>query len=479
MRSVTMEQEAATYFLSGQEPVGQVPKQIDPDISPHSNSVILNDLRVFCPERGGGVRLTVWFESRIERMSRQRKTRRKSTDSGEPASPISSSLKRLGRTLSAGVSQPTPDTYRAAREIINTILDQHTTGSVNSEQSTLFMLAVALSGKALPGYATLDYDHIIEIQEILAGIKRYQTDLSQKRPLNFLMLASPGAGKSYFIRCVAEKLGSKEIGAITYNMVGLQRHEDLIPALDAARNLKVEDRLPLLFLDEFDADPQHFALLLPLLWDGGMTLGQHDLKLGKIVIILAGSSPSVPETMEQARSMKDVLPENTSPPKLMDLLSRINGGVLRIPKLSDPLHAAERRADKVCIAVQLLRQRFGSQLLTVPIALLRFIAVTDFRYGVRSITHLIDLIPHVKGLVDLTLSALRLPLKDAQTLKGSSLAYHLHSDDEAHGVITRWKESIRTKGQITVYNERLEYLWNLSETGSLEPEWYLKRILLQ
>src|SRR5207248_2329447 len=129
-------------------------------------------------------------------------------------------------------------------------------------------------------------------------------DASQRRPLNFLMLASPGAGKSHFIKCIASQLGDRNIGAITFNMVGLQRLEDLIPALDAARNVKVEDRLPLLFLDEFDAHVENTALLLPLLWDGQVTVGQHDLRLGKIVVVLAGSDPTLPLAMEQARSMR-------------------------------------------------------------------------------------------------------------------------------------------------------------------------------
>jgi hypothetical protein len=241
-------------------------------------------------------------------------------------------------------------------------------------------------------------------------------------------------------------------------MVGLQRHEDLIPPLDAARNFKVEDRLPLLFLDEFDVHEEQFALLLPLLWDGQLTLGQHDLKLGKVVIVLAGSDPRLPGTMEHARSMKADAPQiDAHHPKLVDLLSRINGGVLPIPKLSDPLHAADRSTDKICIAAQLLRQRFGGMLRTVPVALLRFIASTEFRYGVRSIAHLIDLIPYEKGITDLTLPALKLPLDSAKDLKTSSLAYHLLSEDQAHGVINAWKESRKIGSQILIHTEALDF----------------------
>jgi hypothetical protein len=241
-------------------------------------------------------------------------------------------------------------------------------------------------------------------------------------------------------------------------MVGLQRHEDLIPPLDAARNLKVEDRIPLLFLDEFDSEAGNFPLLLPLLWDGELTVGQHDLKLGKVVIVLAGSDPTLPGTIEYARSLRREPPPQSSShhPKLVDLLSRINGGVLRIPNLSDESQASNRQADKVCIAARLLRQRFGSALKRAPLALLKFTGKTEFRYGVRSMAHLIDLIPYKKGVSDLPLADLKLPLGDAQELKSSSLAYHLVSEDQALGAVNLWEECIRTEAEIMIGSQTLD-----------------------
>jgi len=289
---------------------------------------------------------------------------------------------------------------------------------------------------------------------VLEQIKRYSEDSSQKRPLNFLLLASPGAGKSHFIRCIAAKLGTQKIGAIVYNMVGLQRHEDLIPPLDAARNLKVEDKIPLLFLDEFDSEIGNFPLLLPLLWDGELTLGQHDLKLGKVVIVLAGSDPRLPQVIKAANNLgaEPLADKDSHHPKLIDLFSRINGGVLRIPDLSIP----SRRPDKVCIAVGLLRRRFGPSLKSAPLPLIRFIASTEFRYAVRSMAHLIDLIPHTPGLSHLVPSKLDLPLDTPQQLKSSSLAYHLVSQDQALGIVNSWKESLRVNEQVPVSSETLD-----------------------
>ena len=137
--------------------------------------------------------------------------------------------------------------------------------------------------------------------------------------------------------------------------------------------------------DEFDSNDRNFATLLPLLWEGELHLGDRDLKLGRAIIVLAGSDPTLPDAMNDARSMQ-IRPAATEKKrdtrKLADLLSRINGGVLEIPSFDVHDDGRDRRVDKVCIAVELLRARFGEQLEKVPRSLLRFVGLSEFRYGV-------------------------------------------------------------------------------------------------
>lgn len=369
--------------------------------------------------------------------------------------------------------------YQSARQIVADAALQPASHAITCEENVVLLFAIALSGKALRDYATLDAAHILDIAAVLSAIRRYAADQSLKRPLNFLMLASPGAGKSHFIRCIASELGTDNIGAVTYNMVALQRYEDLIPALDAARNLKVDDRMPLLFFDEFDVRAEILPILLPLMWDGQITIGQHDLKLGKVVIVLAGSNPELPVAMDYARNMRDGLPHSQAQPKLVDLLSRINGGALRIPLLADAKNRPERAADKVCIAIGLLRRRFGSTLERIPVALLRFIAVTEFRYGVRSIAHLIDLIPYGKDIRELTLDQLQLPFNNAQELKNSSLVYHILSDDQAHGVVAGWSAASASPQQIVIWNSNMDLLSNIGYEREFAMGFVLDRLFTE
>jgi len=240
----------------------------------------------------------------------------------------------------------------------------------------------------------------------------------------------------------------ERVEAVTFNMATMQSADDMAQPIDELRNLKVNDRFPLLFLDEFDSDPSRYAALLPLLWDGELQIGHRDLKLGKAVIVLAGSNPDLPKAMNQSAKMgfETDTSEGFTPGKLIDLLSRINGGVIEIPDLDLRSEDRDRRVDKVCVAVALIKGRFGNELTELPRALLRFIAQTTFRYGVRSIAHLVDIIESKcfrNGR--LKKEALGLPIASEEVLQESSLRLHLLDKDQGFGIVNRWKEFSKDK----------------------------------
>jgi hypothetical protein len=333
-----------------------------------------------------------------------------------------------------------------------------------SDPSVLFGLAVDESQSLLPGYATLDSIHRFQIKSIIEEITAYLQDTTRKRPLNALMLASPGAGKSHFIKQLAAKMGSERVEAVTFNMATMQSTDDMAQPIDELRNIKVNDRYPLLFLDEFDSDPSRYASLLPLLWDGELQVGHRDLKLGKAVIVLAGSNPDLPKVMDHSATMKldgDLGADGAASGKLVDLLSRINGGIVEIPDLDLRTEHRDRRVDKVCVTIALLKARFGSNLEQVPRALLRFVAHTKFRYGVRSIAHLIDIIrPNALNARKLTIGESDLPMASESALQESSLRLHLLDKDQAFGIVNRWKEFYKDDRQLDLHGGSTT-LWRL------------------
>lgn len=328
-----------------------------------------------------------------------------------------------------------------------------------------FALALAESETLLKGYATLDDQHRAEIEKLIQHITAYLRDTTRKRPFNALMLAAPGAGKSHFIKQLAATMNKERVQAVTFNMATMQSADDMAQPIDELRNLKVNDRFPLLFLDEFDSDPSRYAALLPLLWDGELQIGHRDLKLGKAVIVLAGSNPDLPKAMDHSAKMRvdAELGQPTAPSgKLVDLLSRINGGVINIPDLDLRSEERDRRVDKICVAVALTKVRFGNELSEMPRCLLRFIGHTSFRYGVRSIAHLIDLIE--SSAIDANKKTLRgdalgLPFSSEESLRDSSLKLHLLDKDQGFGIVNRWKEF--SKDKITVKLTAPNVPWGL------------------
>jgi hypothetical protein len=344
-----------------------------------------------------------------------------------------------------------PDLEKNLEAIRDTILQMVEDPDRRKELELPVLLYSYASREVLPGYSTLDYGHIRDLNDVLQAITSYIGDRSLERPLNFLLLASPGSGKSHLINCLANYLG-KNIGRVLFNMATMQSKDDLGPVLDQARNVSIDGKLPLVFLDEFDSNDAHYPLLLPLLWDGQLDVGRGDLRLGRSVFFLAGSRSTLPGKLAAARNMVAARADAADDTKLEDVFSRINGTVISLPSLADA--DKDRVPEKIVVAMELLRRRFKA-CTSVPWALLRFIARAQFRYEARSIAALINQIP-VEGsdkLAALTREHLvKLPLKPRERLKTSPLALHLVDGAGPRGLSTLWEQSLTIKA-----SQRLRY----------------------
>jgi len=300
-------------------------------------------------------------------------------------------------------AKPEGETFRKAREYIESFVlhgeERITPGSDGvteriANKRAHFLFSVEHSLAHVPNYATLDFDHVDDILDLIKSISLYIADEKRARPFNFMLKASPGEGKSHFIDCLAQKIA--DLRPVSFNMTSMREVNDLVPVLDGARNATIEGKIPLIFLDEFDSDKRNYALLLPLLLDGQIVLGTRTFKIGRAVIALAGSTKTLFNVIDYAQG-KDVDwgQEKGPPDKSVDLISRINGGVIKIAPLD------EREVDKICVAIALLRRKYGKGLRRVPASLLNFIYSAHFSYGVRSIQFLIDLLGNKKPVAEL------------------------------------------------------------------------------
>lgn len=92
-----------------------------------------------------------------------------------------------------------------------------------------------LSRQALGEYVTLDWDHKREIEDLIKTIKEYSEDFTQTRPLNVIMIAEPGLGKSHFIRCLAKKMKGIGVSEVSFSMATMQNINDLYQPIEAVR----------------------------------------------------------------------------------------------------------------------------------------------------------------------------------------------------------------------------------------------------
>ena len=329
----------------------------------------------------------------------------------------------------------------------------------------------SVSKEILIDYVTLDEQHITDIIYMSKLVAGYINDATLKRPFNIVLIAEPGSGKSHFMKSFVKslsnaKIGKQEIDIVPFNMTNVDDKNSLLQPLELVRNLKASDKIPILFLDEFDSSPNNYSLLLPILWDGEYYTSRGQIKLGKMITVIAGSNKDIKDIFENMKKMKSEiyfdkeLKKKFNGTKIVDLLSRINGMFLEIPSLDIKNKTRNRLVDKICITISILEKRFGEELTLIPSSLLRFIAFHKFRFGVRSISNIVNNISdgflHINQLRS---QAELLPLTDEHVFFRSTLSNHLITDKSVKDIIKWWNkvgnifEYVRFKEEPKMNNE--------------------------
>jgi hypothetical protein len=145
-------------------------------------------------------------------------------------------------------------------------------------------------------YITLNDGLAAELKDLQLLIQNYVERGSARRPLNILLAAEPGNGKSFLIKQLAGDNASFE----EFHVGAFRTIDDLFGVLQRVQSANLKGKVPFVLFDEIDAkvDGRYvLANFLAPMWDGAYFIGKDSVTLGRAVFFFAASAMVKPPTI--------------------------------------------------------------------------------------------------------------------------------------------------------------------------------------
>ena len=242
----------------------------------------------------------------------------------------------------------------------------------------------------------VEIENLRSLRAVMADyVESYRTGRRIKRPLSVAVFGPPGAGKSFAVKQVAASLLPGRLRVLEFNLSQMSDDEGLAGAFHAVRDAVLEQRLPLVFWDEFDTPLagtplgwlRHF--LMPM-QDAAFVDGEVSHPLGPAIFVFAGGTCAT-----FAEFSTDDTPDDRRAKK-SDFISRLRGYMDVLgpnPAGADDVGVGLRRALLLrSILQQSAPQLFRDGRLAIDEGVLTaFLGVPAFRHGARSIEAIVDM----------------------------------------------------------------------------------------
>jgi len=141
---------------------------------------------------------------------------------------------------------------------------------------------------------TVDRAEIESFRSIRNLMREYLYKTDATRPLSIAVFGPPGSGKSFGVTEVAESLAPGRVQRQEFNLAQFSSIADLTSALHKVRDIALSGKVPLIFLDEFDADFNGklgwLKYFLAPMQDGAFKDGETMHPLGKAIFVFAGGT---------------------------------------------------------------------------------------------------------------------------------------------------------------------------------------------
>ena len=240
---------------------------------------------------------------------------------------------------------------------------------------------------AFANFVTRNDGFLTHVRDVRDQISIYINKTASKRPLNILLAAPPGSGKSFLIKQIINSLVSKnsnlQVSFEETYIASLENVDELFKIFQRVQSLNLKGKIPVVFFDEIDAQvasSSHvYSKFLAPMWDGTFYVGKEKLFLGKCIFFFAGSGLSLEAESrdvlarlaqtqnpipydEYYNAWKEKFDECHAKPsfvtqKLPDFLDRIDS-ILRIPPICQELLGVETDAEYDDLACMLIQKHF-------------------------------------------------------------------------------------------------------------------------
>jgi len=201
----------------------------------------------------------------------------------------------------------------------------------NGVKNALKFIPIAQFGKL----TTVDKAEIESYRSIKNLMLEYISTKNTVRPLCIAVFGTPGSGKSFGILEVANSIASNIITKLDFNLSQFRTPLDLVNAFHKVRDIALQDKIPLVFFDEFDSVIEGklgwLKYFLAPMQDGVFREGDSIHPIGKAIFVFAGGTSSTfkgfcGEDIETEKEQKKFSLEFKSA-KGPDFISRLRGYV--------------------------------------------------------------------------------------------------------------------------------------------------------